>query len=523
MFILFSLVFCVLLTSCASRKIQREIIHVQDIKDLNPNRKYIKVHLKNGQLYVLHKWEVKPADKYILGEGRYLDKNRQVIEVRPRDKRKNHPATQFSSFQIPFEDIVIVETNDKGNSPGVATMVVLGIATTATALVCLVDPKSCFGSCPTFYVENEGELSLVGEGFSSSISPSLEGTDWDMIDVPVKLGQQARISVMNEALETHMIRNIHLIACKRTPGLDVLQNPKGEFYQVNSPIAPKNAVHNGQSIRQEIKEKDMLEWFSLSDATDLSKKEELYVEFDNSYGQSGLVLTKRQSLMTTFLFYQSLAFLGNANAYYLAKLENGDDWLRKRVYKIYDLLGGIEVAIWHDNQWNTLETINEAGPITSDTHLINLPSSNSPTIKVRLRMTKGLWRINRLNLTEVTEKVAPEKIAPIAINHKGESPDNSLTLLLDENSYLVSYPGDDYEILFPINWREDHQYFIESTGYYIEWIREEWLGEQDLRMVKKMLIRPKAYLRKMAPYYKIREPHMEDIFWQTRYQQNENQ
>jgi hypothetical protein len=58
------------------------------------------------------------------------------------------------------------------------------LVTGAFAIACLVNPKGCFGSCPTFFVDHESEQKLVGERFSSSISKSLAAMDVDLIHLP---------------------------------------------------------------------------------------------------------------------------------------------------------------------------------------------------------------------------------------------------------------------------------------------------------------------------------------------------
>ena len=53
----------------------------------------------------------------------------------------------------------------------------------------------------------------------------------------------------------------------------------------------------------------------------------------------------------------------------------------------------------------------------------------------------------------------------------------------------------------------------------MEWIREEWLAEQDRGMAMMMLMRPEDALRNLAPAYKDQELGMEEIFWSSRYGQ----
>ncbi|MDN3670168.1 hypothetical protein QWY93_12615 [Echinicola jeungdonensis] len=205
---IFLIAICLTLASCASRRINRELFQVEQIK--NVNEKYLKVHLKNGDLYVLHSWKTNEATKTISGLGNYLDHNRKVIESRGAYLNNKKRSGRFPPFEIPYGEIVIVESNDKGNNPGVPVMVILGLSTISTSVSCIADPKSCFGSCPTFYAQKDSVFKLVAEGFSSSISPSFEKKDIDLLDFPLKMGAPLQITVKNEALETHMIRQVNL-------------------------------------------------------------------------------------------------------------------------------------------------------------------------------------------------------------------------------------------------------------------------------------------------------------------------
>ncbi len=58
-----------------------------------------------------------------------------------------------------------------------------GISLAVTAY-CIANPKACFGSCPTFYLEDEGGREPErpqAEGFSESIARVLEARDIDAL------------------------------------------------------------------------------------------------------------------------------------------------------------------------------------------------------------------------------------------------------------------------------------------------------------------------------------------------------
>ena len=58
---------------------------------------------------------------------------------------------------------------------------------------------------------------------------------------------------------------------------------------------------------------DGYEFISLTDSLDLTKKETVILEFEEfDASNAGVIITHRQSLLTTFLFYSGLAQMGNA-------------------------------------------------------------------------------------------------------------------------------------------------------------------------------------------------------------------
>jgi hypothetical protein len=491
-------------------KIHRELYEVEEMKSIHPSQKYLKIHMHNGHLFVLNNWLVDEEANNIIGWGKHLNPTRKEIENRSKAKD--------DYFEIGFSDILILETNDKGTNPGVATMVVAGIITIPSAVYCLFAPKACFGSCPTFFVPEENGEKLVAEGFSSSISRSLEATDVDFIAANMPIGEPFQLTVKNEALETHLLRSINILEIPKASGNRIVKDVRQDFYEIKDMLHPSSALYNGYCILFPLLEKDEVEWFSLANEVDLNTKEEIFLEFPNPGNEFGILIDKRQSLMTTFLFYQLLAWMGPSSTFYLTEMELHKPYLKRRIEKMYDLLGGIEVHWLNDkNKWIPIETVREAGPIVSDVHFIPLPiESSSNIVKVKLRLTQGLWRINEVKLATVVGQVQPNRLAPIQVMENNR-PNSKVLAQLNSQDYLVTFPGDIYTLYFPATVKAETDYFIESTGYYIEWMREEWMPETNFKLARRVLLRPSWYLRAMSPYFKEVEPHIEEIFWNSKY------
>jgi hypothetical protein len=83
---------------------------------------------------------------------------------------------------------------------------------------------------------------------------------------------------------------------------------------------------------------------------------------------------------------------------------------------------------------------------------------------------------------------------------------------------LTTFPGDAYDIVYrlPDN-PSRYEFFLESRGYYLEWLRREWLPEEDPIKAARMAFDPAGMLRELAPQFKAVEPDLEHLFWSSRY------
>ena len=82
----------------------------------------------------------------------------------------------------------------------------------------------------------------------------------------------------------------------------------------------------------------------------------------------------------------------------------------------------------------------------------------------------------------------------------------------------MTRPGDAYRLVFRLPRSErPFELFLESEGFYYEWMRAEWLAEEDLPMAALALADPAEALRRLAPAYKTQEGRLEEAFWASRF------
>lgn len=472
----------------------------------------LKAHLHSGDLLVFDQWQL-VGDSAVRGEGRRYDADRDV-----REGSQEH--------LLPIDSVALFETSvragvDGAYTAGTVPLVTLSVLSAAVTGICLADPKACFGSCPTFYVEQDGQERLVAEGFSSSVARVLEARDVDALAGVTGRPGPLRIRMRNEALETHAIRSLGLLAVP-TPGVgDVVVTTTGDFHRVDD-IRPPTACRALEGdCRSAVASRDGVERRSWTDPLDLATRETIELEFSASEGPQALVLSARHTFVSTFLFYQTLAYLGRNAAPLIAELERGDEALRDAVVGPMRALGGLRVQVADsEGRWITTHTFEEAGPLATDRQAVPLPSRvGSGPLRVRLDMVEGYWRLDEVALATLGEPVRPVRIEPTSVRRYGaeRADPEAKRRLVDSGTHLVTQPGDELEITFDIpSDADEYTLFLESEGYYYEWMRQEWMAEEDPAAAALMLTRPEVMFRRLAPEFKEREARMEEIFWNTR-------
>ncbi|MFM7327429.1 MAG: hypothetical protein ACKO3B_01710, partial [Bacteroidota bacterium] len=266
---------------------------------------------------------------------------------------------------------------------------------------------------------------------------------------------------------------------------------------------------------------DRQERFSLSDPGNLSSKEEVYLTFGPVDGNDslGLVLNFRQTMMTTYLFYSAMGYMGDQVAEMFALLET-DENKRKQFDSTTKELGGIDCYVLNEDtrQWVLQSGVKETGPIAINRQFI--PFGNirpKGTVKVKLILNRGLWRMDYVSLVNISKRVTPVELSPTSILNKGVPDNEALALIRSPRKHLISMPGNAYNFNFRLPEADtDYELFLYSKGYYLEWMREHWIKDKNLLKLNQMVDHPRKYLRDEASRYKPYETTMEQQFWNSK-------
>jgi hypothetical protein len=493
------------LGGCGIKQVSRKLVLPANAETLDGKSPYLKAHLRSGAVYVLQSWRFDATTRSLTGSGQLLSPNRTTLAS--------------GSFAFSPDSVALFETNVLKSGGANAALTVMAGITAAVAGYCLSNPKACFGSCPTFYLGESPDAYLQAEGFSASIAPALEATDVDALSRAVVRPGRFTLRMTNEALETHVVRYVRLLAVPRPSGGRVFQSSDGRFRSAMSVIPPTGCRDEAGDCTGQILAEDSAERTSLADSTDLARRETIELTFDPSPGaELGVVVTARQSLLSTYLLYQGLAYLGSRATQMLARIDSSTQ-VDGSAPGFGQLLGRVEVQVLDAHGgWRTAGETGEVGPLAPDTRLVPIPTLTAGPIRIRLRMTRGLWRIDRVALARLGPAVSPLRLAPVAVRREGRPDQGALALLRDSVNALVTLPGDAYAIDFDLPpAAAEWELFLETRGYYLEWMRREWLSEEDPMLAARLLLDPAGMLRTMAPAYKAVEPEMEAAFWSSRY------
>jgi len=466
----------------------------------------LKVHLMSGELLVLETWRDAPGDTGLTGAGLRYDARRRLaggfIGTVPRDS-------------VALLEITRAQTARPAGSVVLGTFTVLMGAVTA---LCVADPKTCFGSCPTFYLD--GDDRPVAEGFSASVARVLEATDVDHLAQMAATGRQVAITMRNEALETHAIRAVRLLVAPRPAGGRIVHAADGTYFAATDDLPPATCIAADRDCRAVVAAADGAEWSTTADRADLGAPDSVDLVFPGAAGPGGLLVTARQSFVSTYVFYQTLAYAGSRAGDLLAEVERRGTAAFPGAWAMMRHLSRVEVLAGPtDGALEPVGAFGEPGPIAADHQVVPLPAAlGHAPLRVRLRFTRGAWRFDRLALARIAPAAQPQGLDPTRVERAGTPEAAALARLLDPDRYLITGPGDAYRLTFDLpRDASELEFFLESRGYYYEWMRPEWLREEDPAMLRMIAHAPRAALRRMAPGYARLEPRLEELFWASRF------
>jgi len=437
------------------------------------------------------------------------------------------------SIFVPLDSVVAMTYYEKYQSPGSGFANFLhglyGIIFTPLSIYCISCPKCCFGSCPTVYDLRDSTGLPVAELFSYNISRFFQEYDLDRLLTSPDESQSLRLRLTNEALETHYIDLFQVLKVTHPPGTAALPTPSGTIKIIDKFYPPRSAVRpDGQDITFLIRDSDTLtyrtgdKFAERVGATKPADWLDMEFEFEAEISEFNMVFRLRNTLLTTLLFYDLVLGQQGVEAIsWTARMQN--DYFYARLFtELYKQYGGIRFYVLHAGEWVKVAEAGDIGPIAwKDLAVpIHLPALQSHvTVRIEFFPDNILIDQVRAGLAANVIDGVPQIVPPLAItDNRGAKRDDLIDrLATSDQEYVVTSPGEYFELTYPPDRFTDGEltYFIRSKGYYIEWLRGDWIRNSPSDQSMSFL-NQKYVLQYISDCWQKERPLLESAFFNSR-------
>lgn len=398
-------------------------------------------------------------------------------------------ATDAASVRaIPLDSIGAMESYTGSiNAPksvALTTLTVLGATAATVALF-----KAVFGSCPTIYSDSAGVPVLEAEGFSYSISPLLERRDLHRLRAQPDRNGTLSLDVRNEALETHYVNQLALLGVARGPDEFVLPDAMERALAVRR-IAPvlRAMDRAGNDVTDALARDDSLVFRSdrhtISGVRpgDVNDWIDLTIAPPPGADSVALVFHLRNSLLNTVLLYDAMLRPQGAAAVDFEGRDLNTISTMVQIGRWYGSRMGLHVSVRHDNAWDTVADVPDAGPIAWRDVGVVIPVPAGDTLSVRLSFVADEWRIDRVAVAARFRHPLPEHFDISALLGADGTPEQAAlegVQTLDDR-YLETAPGQRFTVQFATGRAPGDSartFLLATEGYYTEWIRGSWVRQ----------------------------------------------
>lgn len=391
-------------------------------------------------------------------------------------------------WTMPLDSILGVEYFDE-TVPGARGAASIPLAFATAQAVALLG-AAMFGSCPTVYTFDETRHRLEAECFSYSIGSMYELADLDRLEQRTPAAGRFTLRLLNEALETHYIDRFRMAYVDHPAGTEAFPTDKGEVLLVRNPRPAAIARSSqGQDVTSLLRYRDNLAY-----AIDTARISELFSRGERDWieltlpvspdsREITLALRGRNSLENTVLLYDVMMRDQGLSVIDWSQSLDNDLLYAYRLHSWYETLEGIDIEVENDGVFEHVVRIADTGPIAWKPVAATVPlPEHGDSVRVRLSFIPDNWRIDWVGFEE--ERFDEPELRVIDCSDaRGNVP--ALTSVADaiaddDGEYLVTYPGEWLDLSFelPANFGRTRTLFVDSKGYYVEWIRPEWVRER---------------------------------------------
>jgi hypothetical protein len=440
-------------------------------------RSATKAHLVDGSVVVFAKG-FKLSDETLFGSGLKWNLSRSA----------SHEVTQ-----VPLDSVAALEYYSK-RFEGLMFLASLPAATVGAAALAV----AIFGSCPTVYSFDGEDYHLEAETFSYSITERFETNDLDRLDYGEVIDGVYSLKVANEALETHYINQLTLLTADHPPSFEAMPNEKHEIVLFGRPNPILRATSkSGNDVLRQIESRDDL-WYQSDSATTSELAQQVTQDWidlevpkpvNARKMQVGLRL--RNTLLNTVLFYDViLRAQGIAAVDWLGSTASNTLYAW-RFYKWYKKHFGLRIQVFDGEElWDDVR-IGDTGPIAWHVQGAELDVPKGNTARLRLSFLPDNWVIDWVGIS--FHRSEDVRVAAVACEEATALNGQAIYTLIEkkDDRYLVTHPAESHILNFkvgPVPPGMQRSYFLKSRGYYIEWLRRDWLKTDPNRVAEKFEI-----------------------------------
>lgn len=453
-----------------------ELIYKKDIRKLIDIKTPSRAYLLDGSI-VIFEDGFKVLNDTVYGLGKRYWINQSEIN----NSNKIIPLDSIGTMTV-FQDV----TPESRNVANVSTTI-FGAVLVPISIYCVSCPKCCFGSCPTVYTIDDNTYSFETELFSYSVSSLMEDKDLDVLNKKIPENGEYIIRITNEALEIHYINQLSLVVTKHPLNTNVYPTPEGNIVSIRNPIPPDEAYNSeNKIITDKIRIADDV--YYRSDTALVNKLKEgpffdwidIKTKAPQNVQSAKMLIRYRNTLLSTLLFYDVVLGSQGIKALEWNERMNSDLIYANQFKTIYKAFSGISINSFNGEKWIKNSMLYDAGPLNWKYCVQEIPVYNGE-INIRLKFVPDNFMIDYIafDFEQINADIQSLEIYPYEILDNDGNPRGEVIELLrnDDDNYLITNPGESYRLHYNIEKSNECEQtvFIDSKGYYTEWIRGSWL------------------------------------------------
>ena len=192
--------------------------------------------------------------------------------------------------------------------------------------------------------------------------------------------------------------------------------------------------------------------------------------------------------MSTILFYDVVLASQGLRALEWTEKINTDQRYAAQFNALFKSYSGIRVMTEINGTWTEQTVIGDIGPIAWKYTAVEIPvdGMTNGEVRVRLQFFPDNFMIDYVAFEtndSSSESFSVKAYQPKEIyDDAGQMRNDVLDLVADDDErFLVTSPGESYHFIYDIPPKSDLEttVFLQSKGYYTEWIRGEWLNNKE--------------------------------------------